>query len=56
MVLLNFNKLWCYFAEKTQVGLQVDGNPIGVTPTSINVGTVPAGGTSVVTFKVKINC
>ena len=36
--------------------LQVDGNPIGGTPDSINVGTVPAGGTSIVTFKVQINC
>ncbi|MGL6105995.1 hypothetical protein, partial [Romboutsia sp.] len=36
--------------------LQVDGNPIGGTPASINVGTVPAGDTSVVTFQVQINC
>ncbi|MGL6106725.1 DUF11 domain-containing protein, partial [Romboutsia sp.] len=36
--------------------LQVDGNPIGGTPASINVGTVPAGGTSIVTFKVQVNC
>ena len=36
--------------------LQVDGNPIGGTPASINVGTVPVGGTSIVTFQVQINC
>ncbi|MGL6108234.1 DUF11 domain-containing protein, partial [Romboutsia sp.] len=36
--------------------LQVDGNPIGGTPASINVGTVSAGGTSIVTFQVQVNC
>ena len=36
--------------------LQVDGNPIGGTPASINIGTVPAGGTSIVTFQVQITC
>ncbi|MGL6105190.1 DUF11 domain-containing protein [Romboutsia sp.] len=36
--------------------LQVDGNPIGGTPASINVGTIPAGNTSLVTFQVQINC
>ncbi|MGL6108168.1 hypothetical protein, partial [Romboutsia sp.] len=36
--------------------LQVDGNPIGGTPASINVGTVPAGNTSIVTFKVQVIC
>ena len=36
--------------------LQVDGNPIGGTPASINVGTIPAQNTSIVTFQVQINC
>ena len=36
--------------------LKVDGNPIGGTPASINVGTVPAGNTSIVTFQVQVNC
>lgn len=36
--------------------LHVDGNPIGGTPASISVGTIPAGNTSVVTFKVQVTC
>ena len=36
--------------------LQVDGNPIGGTPDSINIGTISAGNTSIVTFQVQINC
>ena len=36
--------------------IAVNGNPIGGTPDSINVGTVPAGNTVVVTFQVQINC
>ncbi|MGL6104793.1 hypothetical protein [Romboutsia sp.] len=36
--------------------LEVDGNPVGGTPASINIGTIPAGNTSIVTFKVQITC
>ncbi|MGL6105196.1 hypothetical protein [Romboutsia sp.] len=36
--------------------LEVDGNPIGGTPASINIGTIPAGSISTVSFKVQINC
>lgn len=34
----------------------VNGNPVGGTPNSIFVGTIPVGNTSTVTFKVQINC
>ena len=36
--------------------LTVDGNSIGGTPNSINIGTIPAGSTSTVSFKVQITC
>ena len=36
--------------------LTVDGNPVGGTPAIINIGTILAGDTSIVTFQVKINC